>query len=213
MTSLRPAGVRALVAISLATLVLALPWTVLGHAELVSSDPADGAVLDAPPAEIVLTFSEALDPAKSHFDLIDAGGTSVGRGLADPEDDTRMTLDSSGIAPGPYRIEWVSAAEDGHLERGELSFTLNGPSPTPEPTATPEPTESAAATPSASASAPASATPLASPAASPSPSPSGDGTPASSTSDLILPILGVIALVAVLGLALFQRRGGSSPTP
>ena len=42
---------------------------VLAHAELVSSDPADKAVLAAPPTIITLTFSDGLDAAKSSFRL------------------------------------------------------------------------------------------------------------------------------------------------
>ena len=64
----------------------AMPLVVLAHAELESASPPDGAVLDSPPSEIVVMFTEALDPVKSHMELLGPDGTQIAAGIVDPED-------------------------------------------------------------------------------------------------------------------------------
>ena len=52
------------------------------HAGYESSDPADGAVLDAAPATVSITFTEPPDPALSSVEVLDAGGTDIVAGPA-----------------------------------------------------------------------------------------------------------------------------------
>jgi copper resistance protein C len=174
-------------------LALALVSPALAHSELVSSDPPDKTVLAASPAVITLTFSEAMDPAKSSFRLVGPAG-EVGTGMV-ADDPTRMTLDGLDLTPGGYEIQWTSAALDGDIVRGTLTFTVSEPAPAP-PTPTPGPSEAAA--PSAGSSI--------APTAAPTPAPSAAPTdPASSSGDVVLPIVAALALVAVVGLAVLRR--------
>jgi len=63
----RPSRRSATVLVTLAGILLALllaPVRASAHAELVESDPADGAVLTEAPAAVTLTFTESVtDPA------------------------------------------------------------------------------------------------------------------------------------------------------
>jgi methionine-rich copper-binding protein CopC len=186
-----------------AALSLALPAGVAAHSELKTADPQDGAVLSAPPAEVVLTFTEPLNPAKSSVTLHDAAGTQIAKGAVDPTDDAVMRLTPPVLDPGTYEIRWTSAALDGAILRGTLHFTLSAPTPSPTPAAT--------ATPSAAASA--SPPPSAGQSVIPSPSPSASPGPVNtSASDVILPILAALILVGVLGAVLLRgrSRGGGS---
>ena len=134
-----------------------------------------------------------------------------------------MTLDGLTLAPGDYLIKWTSAsAEDGDIARGQLTFTVaeapasveptasasSGPEPSTEPTAsaaagTPTPTDAASLAP----------TPVASAAPSPvapTPAPSAAPTePASSTSDVLLPIVVGLLLVAGIGAFVLRRSRGA----
>ena len=56
-------------------LMLLLPSTSYAHASLVRSTPAPGAVLERAPAEIVLEFTEEVEPRSIHIQLLDAAGT------------------------------------------------------------------------------------------------------------------------------------------
>ena len=187
--------------------------TALGHAELDTADPADGAVLDTAPTSITLTFTERLDPSKSSFRLLDAGGDNLGTGEATGP--RRMTLDGLTLGPGEYLIKWTSAsADDGDIERGQLTFTVAEAAPTAPstPSLTPNPTEKDSITPPP----PASATP-ASPAqtaaassVAPTPAPSAAPTsPAASTGDVLLPIVVGLLLVGGIGAFVLRRSRGA----
>ena len=80
-----------------------MPLVALAHAELESASPPDGAVLDSPPTEIVLTFTEALDAAKSHMELIGPDGAQVAAGVVDPDNEKSMRIDPPELAPGRVR--------------------------------------------------------------------------------------------------------------
>jgi methionine-rich copper-binding protein CopC len=169
----------------------------LAHAELVSSDPADGAQLSTPPTTIQLTFSEGLDAAKSSFRLNESG-TTIGSGKAAADGDTVMTLDGLALDPGDYVIRWTSAADDGHLERGVVQFTVLQPAPA---SATQGPSPSVAPSPATSATRASSVAPI-----SPSPQASSDTAPiASFGSEVLLPIVLALLVVAAAGAFLLRR--------
>jgi methionine-rich copper-binding protein CopC len=194
-----PVASRAAVSAALAGLLLfALALPALAHSELVSSDPADKATLATPPTTVTLTFSEDLDPAKSSFKLSGPSGlVGTGAVAATP---TIMTLEGLSLEPGDYEIQWTSAALDGDILRGTLTFTVTAPTPAPatptaEPSATPAPAASPTAAPSTET------TPA------PTPAPSAAPEPASSTStgDVLLPIVAALVIVAGVGAYVLRR--------
>jgi methionine-rich copper-binding protein CopC len=178
---------------------MAVVAPVFAHAELVSSDPADKAVLDTPPTTIMLTFSEGV-VGKSSIKLVASDGSTVGTAGPAKDGDESMTLDGLALTPGTYTIEWTSVADDGDVQRGKLTFTVNEPTPapaTPEPTAAP--TDAASAAPSAAPATPA-------PTSEPTPAPSAETTPASSGADVLVPIVAALALVGVIGFVVLRRN-------
>ena len=182
------------------TVVIAAP--VLAHADLVSSDPADKAVLATPPTTITLTFSETLDATKASFKLIGPGGTvGTGKVGADP---AGMVLGGLALDPGSYEIQWTAASTDGHLLRGTLTFTVSQPTAAP---ATPPPAASAVPSGAPASAAISPSTPAASPVDSPVPAASPDpAAPASSSGgDVVLPIIVALAAVAGIGVLVLRR--------
>lgn len=111
-----------LAAVLLLFLVAAAP--VAGHSEIVAATPADGARLERAPSEVVLTFSEELDPAASGFRVLAPDGSLSGTGTVDLDIADRNVLRGPVEAGGngTYTIEWTSAAADGHEETGTLTF-------------------------------------------------------------------------------------------
>jgi methionine-rich copper-binding protein CopC len=190
-----------------AILAVGIPVVASAHSELKTASPADGSTATGTPDEIVLTFTEPLNPTKSSIILRDSGGTQVGRAGVDPADDNVMRLTPPSLDPGAYEIDWTSVALDGDVLRGKVAFSVVAPTPSPtiEPTATTSsvPSIAATASPAASASPPASATP-----ASPAPS-AGSPTTSGSTADVLLPVIVAIVLVVVLGGILLRGRSGS----
>lgn len=179
-------------------LAFAAAAPVLGHAELDTSDPADGAVLDTPPTTITLTFTEGLDASKSSFRVV-LDGTDVATGKADEDGSEVMQATNLDLAPGDYVIRWTSSADDGHIERGRLTFTVTEPTPQP---ASPTP----AATEAASVAASPTPSPAITGAPSPAPSASAETTPVSSSgSDILLPIVAALVIVGVVGYLVLRR--------
>ena len=208
-TRARRTPARALLPLAGGLLLLLLAVSpALGHAELDTADPENKAKLATPPETVTLTFTEGLDAGKSSFSL-DGPDGDVGTGKAAKDGAKTMTLDGLSLVPGAYTIAWTAAAEDGHIERGKLGFTVLEPSPPP---ASPSPSPSAApsAAPSVAATAAPSPTPSPTPSAAVEPSPGTDtGAPAASTSDVLLPIVAGLVVVGVLGV-LVLRRGRSA---
>lgn len=180
--------------------VAGLPGIVQAHAALDTVTPADKSTVGASPAEIVMTFTETLDPGRSSIRLVDATGALIVEGGAIDVDDakTLRLVVPANLAPGTYTIRWTSfSTQDNEQDRGTTTFTL-APSTAP-PTVTPSASPSVA--PSASPS-------VASLAPSVVPSPSAPPTsPTTSTSDALIPI--IVVVVAIIGLGVWLARGRS----
>jgi methionine-rich copper-binding protein CopC len=181
-------------------LVLLAAAPALAHAELDTAVPEDGAELETAPTVVRLTFTAGLDASKSRFTLEGPAG-DVGTGKAAKDGSKVMTLEDLTLAPGDYGIAWTAVAEDGHIERGTLGFTVLEPTPPPA-TPTPTPTSAPSTAPTEAPSPTASPTPA--PTAAPSPS-GTDGDPAASTTDVLLPIVAALVLVAVIGFLVLRR--------
>jgi methionine-rich copper-binding protein CopC len=192
-----PAAIAAIAPIAaLVALLVAGAVPVLAHAELVSSDPSDGAQLATPPTTISLTFSEGLVAARSSFNLTQ-GGQALGTGHAARDGETTMTLDGPSLDPGGYVIQWTSVAEDGDVLRGTITFTVLDAKPAAS-TATAAPTETPRCTDDCGGTSP---TPTVM-AVTPTPLAPADTVPAASSgTDVLLPI--VIGLLVVAGVGAF----------
>ena len=123
-------GRRAL-AVAIALMLAAVPAITFGHAELVSTTPAAGAVLPARPTEVALAFDGELSPDGSAFTVTDAIGTIVGAGDLDltvaDRNELRgpVTIDELGT----YTVAWTAVSADGHAEHGEFAFDYAAPLP------------------------------------------------------------------------------------
>jgi methionine-rich copper-binding protein CopC len=189
---------RARLAAFLALLsLLAVPGLVWAHAELDTSDPADGSTVEGTPEVIVADFTEALADG-SRLVLRGPDGERAAEGRIDESNDTRMIIEPPELAAGDYEVRWTAVAEDGHVERGSYSFTVVAAA-TPEPTDSPSPTLAPTDAPTDS--------PAPTPVSSVSPEPTGGGTDtAATTTDALIPIIAALALVAILGGFLLSRR-------
>lgn len=98
------------------------------HAELTGSNPGAGAALSTIPAQLSLTFSEAVNPALSSISLLDADGATVALGevSTDPGDSHVLVAPvlASDSRLGVFTVVWGSySAEDGHASSGSFTFS------------------------------------------------------------------------------------------
>jgi copper resistance protein C len=98
----------------------------MAHAKLAASNPAPGAVLDAGPGEIVLTFNEKIEPAFSTVTLTHADGKAVDTDKArvDVANPAMLRVQARTLATGTYTVKWAVAGQDGHRRTGTFSFSV-----------------------------------------------------------------------------------------
>ena len=114
-------------ALALVALLLALPAAALAHAGLVSSDPADGALLTASPTRVRLVFSEPMEVSLSRVWLVTGDGRTIPlEGAADPTEVRAMVAAVDSLPAGAYLVAWRVLSADGHPVEGSLSFSVAG---------------------------------------------------------------------------------------
>ncbi|MER2135132.1 MAG: copper resistance CopC family protein [Arthrobacter sp.] len=118
------ASVLAAVLFAAFAAVLFLAPPAHAHDELVSSNPADGAVLEAAPSEIELVFSSELMDLGNQVIVEDSAGNNVAE--SEPVL-TRETLVQAvpALEAGDYKVNWRAVSSDGHPITGTFSFTVN----------------------------------------------------------------------------------------
>ena len=97
------------------------------HALLVRSNPAANAVLEQPPVQVELFFSEPLEEKLSSIRVFDSNNVSVDVGdvRVDPSDQTRMTVSLHSLNDGVYTVTWKAVSSvDGHQTVGTFPFAV-----------------------------------------------------------------------------------------
>lgn len=197
-----------------AGLVLGAAPSASAHDRLVGSDPESGAVLEAVPAEAVLTFSSEVQELGTVLELRDAAGEPAGGGATSVEGRDVVLPVPPELEGGDYTVVYRVTSSDGHPISGEVPFTLDVAA---APPAAPSPSTTSGAGPTATAAEP---SPSSGGAATSSPTAGGaaadDAEPAaSSTQDTGVPwapVVVVLVVVVLGGLAaavLGRQRGGA----
>lgn len=127
---LRRAGgwIVALVALSVAVLALVADPPAVRQ---VASDPADGAVLAAPPSSVRVQFSGLVHPAELHLTVTrQADGASVTGGPPPALDGQVLTVPVDLDRPGDYLVGHHVRLLDGRESTGVSRFRLTATGPT-----------------------------------------------------------------------------------
>lgn len=95
------------------------------HALLAASVPADGASVQDPPSEVVLTFTEAPDPRLASVRVLDATGARMEAGEPEtvPGQPMQLRVPVGDLPIGTYTVTWRNtSAVDGHTTVGSVAF-------------------------------------------------------------------------------------------
>ena len=93
----------------------------LAHAFLDHASPLVGSTVASAPHEVVLTFTQNLEPAFSTVTVTDPGGADAGQGKAQVSGNTmRVGLKAGGA--GTYRVHWHALSVDTHSTEGTFTF-------------------------------------------------------------------------------------------
>jgi methionine-rich copper-binding protein CopC len=96
------------------------------HAFLDHAVPAVGATVPAPPKEVLLFYTQAIEPAFSDAQLSAADGQAIATGAAavDPQNPMELVLKLPPLAPGQYKVKWHVVSVDTHRTEGGFSFDI-----------------------------------------------------------------------------------------
>ncbi len=104
--------------------LLSLAALVQAHAKLEKSEPAANATVSKAPTSVQMWFNEAPDLKVTKVELAGAGG-KVELGPAHSMGKNNVMAPIVGkMADGKYTVNWQTAGDDGHVEKGTFAFTI-----------------------------------------------------------------------------------------
>lgn len=119
-------------------LLLGVAGRAAAHAALLSSSPADGAVVAAAPREVVLTFGEAVSVPPEGVRVLGPAGLRVDDrrpGHAGGDGRTARVGLAPRLAEGTYVVSWRVVSADSHPVSGGFTFSVGHLSAAPAVTA------------------------------------------------------------------------------
>jgi len=121
---------RLIVAVAVAAgIVAGLAAPAAAHAQLESTTPAAGAVVDGSPGHVVLHFSEAVEVSFSSVQVFDANAKRIDAGDAGhvPGDARSVEVGvPASMAAGGYVVTWRVTSADSHPVHGAFTFQIAG---------------------------------------------------------------------------------------
>jgi methionine-rich copper-binding protein CopC len=111
--------------VTIITLMLAGAGSAFAHAMLDHATPKVGSTVSAPPKDIVLWFTEKLEPAFSSIEVRNEQGAVVTAGKATVIGDrTQLRAPLKALQPGTYKVNWKVLSVDTHRTEGSFSFRV-----------------------------------------------------------------------------------------
>ena len=105
--------------------ILMLIASATAHMALSKSMPEPDSVVSESPRSLQVWFTQAPDPVVSQMVLSGSQGEVELGEMMLHDDKSIMVMVESTLAAGKYLVNWRTAGDDGHIQRGEYSFTVN----------------------------------------------------------------------------------------
>lgn len=100
---------------------------VFAHAHLTSQQPAGNSTVPTAPSQLVLNFSEGIEPGFSGVAVMGPDKRKVATGnvrVAANKSNQMVVPLNSVMAGGEYQVDWHVVSVDGHKTRGSYRFTV-----------------------------------------------------------------------------------------
>lgn len=108
-----------------ATLCLVARPAAFFHFELLKSSPAAKAALTSAPTRLQLWFSQVPAAGVSTLTLKDdTGDVALGKTVITAKDKSMYADPVKPLGPGRYTIHWRGAGDDGHVQQGDIAFSV-----------------------------------------------------------------------------------------
>ncbi|MDO9485205.1 MAG: copper resistance protein CopC [Actinomycetota bacterium] len=108
------------------------------HTELMSSTPANGAVLANPPASVSFVFGEPLLPTLDTVSINDAEGSNLAQQKVTPTGNQISIQWPNDLPAGEYEVAYRVVSEDGHPLSDAIRFSYGRPTPEATTAVTPD---------------------------------------------------------------------------
>lgn len=107
-------------------ILVAATGGVSAHAGLDHASPAVGSTVAQSPKEVVLWFTDKLEPAFSNIVVQDEKGEPVQAGKAEVDRATRtqIRVPLKALLPGTYKVMWRVLSVDTHRVEGNFTFRV-----------------------------------------------------------------------------------------
>jgi len=104
-----------------ALLTVTAAATAEAHAFLDHAEPRVGSTVSTAPRELVLSYTQNLEPAFSSVEVSDANGARVDLGKPSISAGV-MRVGLKPLPPGTYRVRWKVLSVDTHTTEGSFTF-------------------------------------------------------------------------------------------
>jgi len=96
------------------------------HAFLDHAVPAVGSTVATAPSQVLMFFTQDLEPAFTAATIADAGGQPIATAAAtvDPQNKAELVLNLPKLAPGHYKVSWHALSVDTHRTEGSFGFDI-----------------------------------------------------------------------------------------
>ena len=102
---------------------LAISATAFAHTALTEATPGDGAMMKQGPAHINLTFNGPVKLVK--LELMGVGHEMPTNFESNSEAKNAFMIETPGMHPGAFTVNWAVIGEDGHTVADSYSFTVD----------------------------------------------------------------------------------------
>jgi len=125
---------RLFIALGVLAASLALPAAAWAHAALLQATPVASKVLNVPPKQVSLRYSEPVEPRFAIVSVTDknANRETAGPPRRSPSNADTLLVPLKHLGEGWYLVYWRVISVDGHPVRGAFTFAV-GPNPGPAP--------------------------------------------------------------------------------
>lgn len=103
-----------------------LPVSAFAHAFLERADPPVGSEVSTPPRQLVLIFTEGVEPLFTTVQIRDPSGKNVptGKPQREPGDERKLVVQLPTLDRGKYTVSWHATSVDTHKTEGSFQFTI-----------------------------------------------------------------------------------------
>ena len=110
----------------IAACYILVPSASWAHAFLDGALPRVGSESPTVPTEVVLHYTQGVEPEFSRIEVQDASGAPVTEGTAhtEPGDPTRLAVALRKVGAGVYTVTWQVTSVDTHKTQGKFHFTV-----------------------------------------------------------------------------------------